>query len=313
MAFTNHFLEQITQERRIEAAGEFIDHRCIAGHRLGDHDVCPPNARPFGAATPRSFHARCARSQSAKAAICAQRGSMSTPWRLCSTMSAVHAAQIDELRVIFSQRPACRLALWSASAQPSKPPRRSPAADRSRRAGSALSRRRDRGCADLSGSFLGRGCTVSSAERTRYSHTSRASVVFTVHLQPHAAERVIGEELHDVSWREELVADRQFATVARCLALLAHLPALFPAVEELVDPADRLVLAPHALQSAALSMREQRLERLPLRPQHRRRHRAGRTAPSSRSKTRRTCSRYRADIRRIREQRSPGAMPQNSL
>ena len=69
-----------------------------------------------------------------------------------------------------------------------------------------------------------------------------------VHLQPDAAERVVGEELDDVARREELVADGQLAAVARRLALVAHLLALFAAIEELVDPADRLVLAPDARQ-----------------------------------------------------------------
>ena len=46
--FPDHFLEQIAQQRRIEAAGKFIDQRGIARHRLGDNDVCPLNARTFG-------------------------------------------------------------------------------------------------------------------------------------------------------------------------------------------------------------------------------------------------------------------------
>ena len=52
------------------------------------------------------------------------------------------------------------------------------------------------------------------------------------------------KELHDISRREELVAYRQFATVARRLALVAHFLALFATIEELVDPADRFILAP---------------------------------------------------------------------
>ena len=40
------------------------------------------------AATPQSLNARCARSHKASAAICAARGSMSTPCRLCSRISA---------------------------------------------------------------------------------------------------------------------------------------------------------------------------------------------------------------------------------
>ena len=72
--------------------------------------------------------------------------------------------------------------------------------------------------------------------------------LLAVHLQPQPAECVVDEELHDVARSEELVAHGQFAAVARRLALVAHLLALFAAIEELVDPADRLVLAPNPRQ-----------------------------------------------------------------
>ena len=93
--------------------------------------------------------------------------------------------------------------------------------------------------------------------------------VRAAHLVPDAAERVVGQELDDVAGREELVADRQFAAVARRLALLAHLPPLVLAVEILVDPADRLVLAPHPLQIVAVERREQPVERGLARPKRR--------------------------------------------
>src|ERR1019366_8221714 len=70
------------------------------------------------------------------------------------------------------------------------------------------------------------------------------SRLFPMHLQPQTAQRVIDEELHDISRREELVAYGHLAAVARRLALIAHFLALFGAIEELIDPADRLILAP---------------------------------------------------------------------
>jgi hypothetical protein len=68
--------------------------------------------------------------------------------------------------------------------------------------------------------------------------------VGVAHLVPDAPEGVVGEELDNVARREELVAHGQLAAVARRLALLAHRLALGLAVEELVDPADGLVLLP---------------------------------------------------------------------
>ena len=85
--------------------------------------------------------------------------------------------------------------------------------------------------------------------RRRSSHqvlaAARKRAVFAVHLEPDAPERVVGEKLDNVAGREELVADGELAAIARRLALLAHLRALVAAVEELVHPADGLVLAPH--------------------------------------------------------------------
>src|SRR4051794_40531528 len=46
------------------------------------------------------------------------------------------------------------------------------------------------------------------------------------HLEPCATERVVGEELHNVARREELIAHRQFTAVAGGLALLTHFLAL---------------------------------------------------------------------------------------
>ena len=86
-----------------------------------------------------------------------------------------------------------------------------------------------------------------------------------------AAERVVDEELHDVARREELVAHGQLAAVARRLALVAHLLALVAAVEVLVDPTDRLVLAPDARELWVVEDREQLVERLPPRPDQARR------------------------------------------
>ena len=47
------------------------------------------------------------------------------------------------------------------------------------------------------------------------------------HLIPEAAEGVVGEELDDVAWGEELVADGQLAAVARRRRFVAHLPTFF--------------------------------------------------------------------------------------
>ncbi|MDB4662843.1 hypothetical protein OAE61_04350 [Verrucomicrobiales bacterium] len=68
------------------------------------------------------------------------------------------------------------------------------------------------------------------------------------HLIPDAAEGVVGEELDDVAGGEELVADGEFAGVARGGGLLAHLFALLGVVVILVDPANGLVLLPESLE-----------------------------------------------------------------
>ena len=54
----------------------------------------------------------------------------------------------------------------------------------------------------------------------------------------------------------------QLAAVARGLAFLAHLLALSRRIEELVDPADRLVLAPDARKLGGVQDCEQLLEGL---------------------------------------------------
>ena len=104
-----------------------------------------------------------------------------------------------------------------------------------------------------------------------YSHLLGEHRLRAAHLVPDAPERVVGEELDDVARREELVAHGQLAAVARRLALLAHLPALVLAVEELVDPADGLVLAPHAGELGGVQDLEELLEGRALRPEHARR------------------------------------------
>src|SRR5690606_24949675 len=91
------------------------------------------------------------------------------------------------------------------------------------------------------------------------------------HLVPDAAEGVVGEELHHVARREELVAHGQLPAVARRLALLAHLSPLVLSVEELVHPADGLVLTPHAGELGRIQDLEELVERRALRPQHARR------------------------------------------
>jgi hypothetical protein len=126
-------------------------------------------------------------------------------------------------------------------------------------------------------------------------------------------ERVVGEELHHVARREELVAHRQLAAVARRLALLAHLAALVLAVEELVDPADGLVLAPHAGELGGVQDLEELLEGRALRPQH-----ARRIAPVEEDlHLGRQLVEERLDVEPVALRSSgrsgrPGAMPQNS-
>jgi Protein kinase domain len=67
----------------------YIAMRYVEGETLATRIACVRRMDGRSAAATRtSLHARCARSQSASAAICAQRGSMSMPWRLCSRMSA---------------------------------------------------------------------------------------------------------------------------------------------------------------------------------------------------------------------------------
>ena len=67
------------------------------------------------------------------------------------------------------------------------------------------------------------------------------------HFVPDATEGVVGQELDDVAGREELVADGQFAAVARRLRGVPHRFAFFFGVEVLVDPADRFVFAPELI------------------------------------------------------------------
>src|SRR5581483_3999422 len=88
--------------------------------------------------------------------------------------------------------------------------------------------------------------------------------VRTTHFVPDSTECVVGEELDDVAWREELVADRQLSAVAGRLAL-AHFPALVLAVEELVNPPDRFVLAPYLSEFACVQDFKELLKRRALR------------------------------------------------
>ena len=217
-----------------------------------------------------------------------------------------------EARVVLRERAGPSLRS-SGSPDRRAPPRRSRAADRRHREGSGRCRRQDRA----------RGCRADPSSRaariprpglrTMYSHRSASAVFAAAHLVPDAAERVVGEELDDVARREELVADRQLAAVARRLALLAHLPPLVLAVEELVDPADRLVLAPHVLQIVAVERSRAARRTRSCAAKAPKPGRGGRTEPSPRSKARRRCSRCRADSRCRRAASAPGAKPQNSL
>src|SRR5690606_2663559 len=70
---------------------------------------------------------------------------------------------------------------------------------------------------------------------------------------------------------KELVAHGQLPAVARRLALLAHFSPLVLAVEELVNPADGLILAPHAGELGGVQDLEELLEGGALRPEHARR------------------------------------------
>ncbi|MNJ47881.1 hypothetical protein D3C77_430560 [compost metagenome] len=63
-------------------------------------------------------------------------------------------------------------------------------------------------------------------------------------VEPETPEGVVYQELDHVARREELVAYRQFAAVARRLRRIAHRLALFFGIEVLVDPADGFVFAP---------------------------------------------------------------------
>src|SRR5258708_1849533 len=94
-----------------------------------------------------------------------------------------------------------------------------------------------------------------------------------MHLQPEPTKRVVGKKLHDITWREELVTHGKLAAVARsvrsALIRVTHRLALFLRIEELVDPADRLVLAPYPAQIGSIKDRQQRFEGLPLRPKNR--------------------------------------------
>ena len=85
------------------------------------------------------------------------------------------------------------------------------------------------------------------------------------HLVPDAAERVVGEELDDVARREELVADGKLAAIPgglrSALLWVAHRGAFFLGVEELIDPADGLVLAPDVGKLRAVQDFEELLER----------------------------------------------------
>ena len=107
------------------------------------------------------------------------------------------------------------------------------------------------------------------------------------HLIPDAAQRVVGEELDDVARREELVADGQLAAVARRGGFLAHLLPLRWIVEILVDPADRLVLAPERLRARVV----EEIEKTPAAPA-----RAGREARTAKGD--RTARLDRPPIRR---------------
>src|SRR5262249_13817613 len=95
------------------------------------------------------------------------------------------------------------------------------------------------------------------------------------HLVPDASERVVDEELDDVPRREELVAKRELVGGTRRLAGLAGVVAKLLWDGVLVDPADRLVLAPdgrnvglveeldHALQ-AGVRRKDDRLWEAPV-------------------------------------------------
>jgi hypothetical protein len=69
--------------------------------------------------------------------------------------------------------------------------------------------------------------------------------IAVVHLVPDAAEGILGQELNDIAGREKLVADGELSAVAWRRALIAHLLTFFAAIEELVDPANRLILGPN--------------------------------------------------------------------
>src|SRR5688572_30602709 len=69
--------------------------------------------------------------------------------------------------------------------------------------------------------------------------------------------------------REELIADRKLTAVSGRLAFVAHLPALFAGIEVLINPPNRFVFGPHALQIVSIEDREQFVEGRFLWPKHR--------------------------------------------
>ena len=123
--------------------------------------------------------------------------------------------------------------------------------------------------------FRGRRRSFALGEKDLVRSSNHVTALFAElraslpHLVPGAAQRIIGEELNDISGREELVADGQLAAVARGGGGVAHGAALVLAVEILVDPADRLVLAPDARQLRSVEDIQQVEQGLPARPEQR--------------------------------------------
>src|SRR5882672_2908185 len=90
------------------------------------------------------------------------------------------------------------------------------------------------------------------------------------HLIPDAPERVVGEELHYIPRRKELVTHGQLAATAWGGRLVAHFLTFGRLIVVLVDPTDGLIFAPHSSEFGRVKDSKKSLEARSLGPEHRR-------------------------------------------
>src|SRR3982750_1374074 len=237
---THHLPEEIAQERRMEPCCKLLDEHRVARHWLRHDDVGTAHGRPLRRWDSKILPGPLG-SQPER-----ERGDLRRTRIDVYTVKVVlederrhREPEMLEIWIVLAQRPA---GLVTARARRFNLPRL--LIDHQQKV-EAVEQEMARAAGRVENAQIARILPRTSSRHLFFAPPEvmdplPKDTALAVHLEPRPPERVVHEELDDIAGREELVADGQLATVARCLALIAHPLSLFAGIEELIDPTDGL-------------------------------------------------------------------------